>query len=640
MSKLPIPSNEKEHRIFEEILEHHSLVAKFDHLGKFTHVNKKFCEISKYSKDEILGQDYRILDSNHHSKDFFKQIGEVLSKGEMWRGEIHHRAKDGSSYSAETTILPLKIQNGKIFDFKVFQTLITEKKEKEKNKYLTRANNFKQALLNSLEEGVLVIDNDTRMITTINHSFFQMWNVPDKLKGEINDKQLINWAMSQLKAPEFFIKKVLELYERPFEKSYDKVFLKNGKIFERSSYPVVQNKQAVSRIWLFRDITQKVIQKKELEEQKNISFHNAKLASIGQLAAGVGHEINNPLSIIQGQINLLRKNLKANNILNDQINIRVEKTLKSVDRIANIVKGLRNFARTDDSEMSVLNISEVLLETKDMLFEIFENEGVDLIFDIQDDFWVNGNWGRLQQVFENILNNSKDALRDTPKKEVRDTPTSKNNQLEIKFFDTGSGVSDDLKESIFEPFFTTKEINQGTGIGLSIASTIIKEHLGKLSLYKNYEKGACFVVSLPEQVQEQEQEQVQDEVQEQIQQQIEISGRVLIVDDEDDIREILKDMLGEFGLNVESASNGHEALEQIQRSPDKFDLILSDMKMPVMNGPELARSVKKLSKFSGGFLFITGGINVPVEEYKELVDGILTKPFDQEKVLEMVKSWI
>lgn len=238
----------------------------------------------------------------------------------------------------------------------------------------------------------------------------------------------------------------------------------------------------------------------ELEFQKRVLLHNSKLASIGELAAGVSHEINNPLAIIKGHLDLLRRYCERENIYDDEVDAKISKSLKGVERIANIVKGLGAFARADEIELKSLNLTELLVETRDMLLEIYDKEGIHLIFDIQNDLWIKGNRGRLQQVFVNILSNARDALTGANIKEIKVFAKQIGKDIELKICDTGPGIPDELKEKVFDPFFTTKEINKGTGIGLALVSSIIKEHEGIINVSNEINSGACFIITLNSQV--------------------------------------------------------------------------------------------------------------------------------------------
>ena len=236
---------------------------------------------------------------------------------------------------------------------------------------------------------------------------------------------------------------------------------------------------------------------RDLETQKKISFHQSKLASIGELATGVAHEINNPLAIIQGQMETLNRHLSKSGLEDEVILQKTSKTLKSVERIAHIVKGLRTFARADTIETKRLDLRPLLLETLEMVGEIYQKEGIDLRVELDEELWVQGNSGRLQQVFVNLLNNARDAVLKTQRKLIFLQASAQGpGRVEISVADTGPGIPPELREKVFDPFFTTKEEGVGTGVGLALVNSIVREHEGSVDLDLTYREGARMVVSL------------------------------------------------------------------------------------------------------------------------------------------------
>lgn len=295
----------------------------------------------------------------------------------------------------------------------------------------------------------------------------------------------------------------------------------------------------------------------------------------------------------------------------------------------------------DEMHFLPLHISELINDTKDMLFEIFKNEGVEMIFKVENNLWITGNRGRLQQVLVNILNNAKDAVAQSEVKKIEINAFKNSSSVQIEISDSGPGVPESLKEKIFDPFFTTKEVNKGTGIGLALVSSIIKEHGGVVSLDHRIKKGARFIITLPAQTPVVAPFSAQNKAPIATTPALApLRGRVLVVDDEKDLREILQDILESQNLEVFTASNGQEALAYITKNYEGLDLIVSDIKMPIMNGPELARSVRSWGKYQGGFYFITGGVNDSLEDYKQIVDGVLPKPFNMDKIMEIIKKWV
>jgi two-component system NtrC family sensor kinase len=237
---------------------------------------------------------------------------------------------------------------------------------------------------------------------------------------------------------------------------------------------------------------------KSLEEQKRISQHQAKLASLGQLAAGVGHEINNPLAIIKGFLHALEIELNINNLPESKPAYLIKKIDHATDRIVNIVKGLKSFSRANSSDLTHFSLNDALSNTIQLITEIYKKEGVTLKF--QDSstspLIIYGSKGRMEQVFLNLIHNAKDAMEDSPEKVVEMELKQVSNKAVFTIHDQGKGIPEEIKDKIFDPFFTTKDVNKGTGIGLSIVASIIKEMDGEIKFETAIGRGTTFYIEI------------------------------------------------------------------------------------------------------------------------------------------------
>ena len=246
------------------------------------------------------------------------------------------------------------------------------------------------------------------------------------------------------------------------------------------------------------DIETKQLEK-NLEDQKRISQHQAKLASLGQLAAGVGHEINNPLAIIKGFLHALDGELTAHQPADSKSFYLLKKIEHATDRIVNIVKGLKSFSRADQSELEYFSFHETLSITLQLVSDIYQKEGFN--FKLEDHtsepLIVFGNKGRMEQVFLNLINNAKDAMEDSQDKNIQLILKEDSGKAFFSIRDSGKGIPDEIKDKIFDPFFTTKEVNKGTGIGLSIVASIIKDMDGEIKFESKLGHGTTFIVELP-----------------------------------------------------------------------------------------------------------------------------------------------
>ena len=274
-----------------------------------------------------------------------------------------------------------------------------------------------------------------------------------------------------------------------------------------------------------------------------------------------------------------------------------------------------------------------------MIRDIYGRSGVQLELSLPDEpLIIHGNSGKLQQVFINLLANAKDATKNQEERSILVNAEKTRDSIILTFKDNGEGISPEIQERIFDPFFTTKEVNEGTGIGLSISHTIIQEHGGQIRCESIVGKGTSFIIELPF-LEKMHKPEGEEDVRPQLRKYKDL--KALVVDDEEGIRFVLSEMLVEMGVIVKCAANGQEGMEIIEQNP-KFDLIISDMKMPIMDGPTFVKEVRKSKSIQNQpkIVFITGGVNVDIEdennELRDLVDGLLLKPFDKEKVAQVL----
>lgn len=238
----------------------------------------------------------------------------------------------------------------------------------------------------------------------------------------------------------------------------------------------------------------------ELEQQQKFSNHAAKLASIGEMAAGVVHEINNPLTIVKSNVKFIKDILNRNGHLSVELIEKIQKVNIATERIIEIVKGLRNFSRSDESQFTNFDFGQLIDETVGLVREIYSKEGIHLTYEdnISEPISYHGNRGRIQQVILNLITNAKDA---TEKNEVRNIEVhfeQKNHSYFISVKDNGSGIPEELRSKIFEPFFTTKEANKGTGIGLAMVQSIVREHHGQIKINSKTGEGTEFLIEFPQ----------------------------------------------------------------------------------------------------------------------------------------------
>ena len=259
---------------------------------------------------------------------------------------------------------------------------------------------------------------------------------------------------------------------------------------------------------------------RELKSTQSQLIQSEKMASLGQLTAGVAHEINNPINFVKGgsaalsndfrdliklidmfsnkyseeDIDAFKKEIDLDYLL-ENVPLTIDDIKTGADRVADIVKGLRSFARLDEGEKQKVDIHECIDAILLLISE--EDTGhIELVKNYQADIKpLSCYLGQLNQAFLNIINNARDVMNDGGKLTI--TTEENNEYISIRFKDTGPGIPDDIKDKIFDPFFTTKDVGEGTGLGLAITHGIMEKHGGKIEVKSEEEHGSEFVITLP-----------------------------------------------------------------------------------------------------------------------------------------------
>lgn len=249
---------------------------------------------------------------------------------------------------------------------------------------------------------------------------------------------------------------------------------------------------------LTRAIEKLELTQEELLAQKASAEYSAKLASLGEMAGGIAHEINTPLNVILLSAEQQLEMLRDNPLDVVQMQKSIEKVQSTTNRIAKIVRGLRLFARDGAQDpIEEVPVSLVIDNTLALCYEKFKLNNVDLrLPKNSEEFFVKCRPVQVSQVLLNLLNNAFEAVRDLKEKWIAIEIRILNDDIEIRVIDSGHGIAADIREEIFRPFFTTKGIGKGTGLGLSISRGLIESHQGRLFI-DSENPNTCFVIRLP-----------------------------------------------------------------------------------------------------------------------------------------------
>ena len=386
------------------------------------------------------------------------------------------------------------------------------------------------------------------------------------------------------------------------------------------------------------DTTHEVTLGKDLEQQRMVSFHSARLASIGELAAGVGHEINNPLAIIMGKAERLRRKLTSANVLSEDFDRDISVCLDACNRIRRIVDGLRTFSRKSAPGTKGC-INEAVASTVALIRQIYLQDGIEITAEVpQHKTYVACDFPELQQVVMNLITNARDATKGRDDRQitiqVEVTPT----MAVLRVKDNGSGIPRDVQSKIFDSFFTTKPVGQGTGIGLALSRSIVASAGGEILFTTVEGEGTEFVARWPRVSSNEELDGLTP-----VKQAPALKGRVLLVDDENELREVLAETLGEIGFQVTCASGADEAMDLVRTS--EFDLIFTDQRMPGKNGIEFLTHLKEMQipLRSKRILITAGSAETLVTANRSLLDGtladaVMTKPFTDDQLRKTLQK--
>nr|MBF0221900.1 HAMP domain-containing protein [Desulfobulbaceae bacterium] len=250
-----------------------------------------------------------------------------------------------------------------------------------------------------------------------------------------------------------------------------------------------------------RTLISEIAEKKRLAEEHDVLQMKAltqnKLATLGEVATGVAHEMNQPLSYIKIIFEAAERDLKLGTIDHNVLLGECQESLKQLRRISTIIDHLRTFGRAEALSMSEVNLADVWRDTLIIFGERIRRRNINLVEDFEEDTLVSGNAVKLEQLFINLLHNSLDAMKADKSGEIQIHVKRENEMVAVAFFDTGVGMSEEVLAKIFEPFYTTKAVGQGTGLGLSISYGIVQEHNGTIECQSQEGQGAVFTMRFP-----------------------------------------------------------------------------------------------------------------------------------------------
>jgi PAS domain S-box-containing protein len=401
------------------------------------------------------------------------------------------------------------------------------------------------------------------------------------------------------------------------------------------------------------DLTELKRAEAEIERQRELLHQNEKMTALGSLLAGVAHELNNPLSVVVAQSAMLR-----DSAADDLTRERAAKVQAAAERCARIVRTFLAMARSKPQERGPVRLDGLIEAVLDIVAYGLRSGDVEVTLAFEPDLpavWGDGD--QLGQVLMNLIVNAQQALQAVPPPRRLRIATRRegDDAVAIEIADNGPGVEPENARRIFEPFFTTKPVGVGTGLGLSVCHGIVTAHGGEITVDSRPREGATFTVRLPlsggadagarpaaAAASPEDSPRPAAALDDDDGARPRGAGTILVIDDEPEIGELLAEFLERDGHRVELACSGREALGRLAGRGDEVDLIISDLRMPDMDGPALFRELANTRpELLPRIVFLTGDTLAADIQWFLAETGVpvIEKPFDPRGVSERVRRW-
>lgn len=405
--------------------------------------------------------------------------------------------------------------------------------------------------------------------------------------------------------------------------------------YELETKPIIDNRKTrVGWLAILRDITGRIQAEKERLEIERKAQNANRLASIGEMAAGIAHEINNPLTPVLGFADLLSKR-----DLPEEVQNELSIIVNNAKQAADITRRMLTFARQNKPVRRYYNINEVVELTVQLRMYHLKTNNINVKLELAPNLpQMAVDAGQLQQVFLNLIINAEyEMIRCNGRGNLTIKTEKEGEIIRISVEDNGPGIPETTMEKIFTPFFTTKGVGEGTGLGLSVCHGIVTEHNGKIYARSEPGKGATFIVELP--VTSIQPEKVGPSGVEMGVVKDASRYKILVVDDEPAIVEVLQQILVSEGFEVDATSNATEALRLIMS--EDYAIVLLDIRLPGMSGIELYQHLNNRNKsLAQKIIFVTGDVlNQDIMDFFSQNKAVyVTKPFNTEEVKNKVQS--
>ena len=623
-------------------------IVAVDRDGTIVQVNSQAQKLFGYDRDELMGQKVEMLvpesyrRQHHHHRDNFAEAPKTRRMGADL--DLYGRRRNGSEFPVEISLSPVSTESATfvlsairdISDRKRIAEELRRANEELHRKTAEQLGEYRSKLasiIDSSEDAILSKDLNG-IITSWNRGAEHMYGyAPEEIIGKHIS------LLTPSDRPDEISEILKKIAKGESTEHYESVRLTKDGRHLNVSISVSPLHDAAGEIVgasaIVRDITAQKRAQGQLRQSQ-------KMEAIGRLAGGVAHDFNNILAIINACTEFLRDRIDPA----AEPSLYVENIKKATDRGRSLTKQLLAFSRTSVIQHTVLDLNERLRDISKLLRPLLGDDVEILIVPKSPSAVVEADPGQLDQIVVNLAVNARDAMPrggkfilettavrfdETFAEQHQAIPAGKYVLLAVS--DTGTGMDEATRSRVFEPFFTTKEVGKGTGLGLATVYGIVKQSAGHIMVYSEPGHGTTFRIYLPS---------ADHKIGLTSKPEVETAspkreGTILLVEDDDIMRGLTRQLLQEHGYTVFEANDGKSALQWIQSHPGPIDLLLTDVVMRRMSGPELVEQLKA-SHPTLRVVFMSGYTGELIAEREVLKRGItlLEKPFTRTALLNTI----
>lgn len=612
-----------------------STVVITDLEGKLEYVNPKFTELTGYSYHEVIGQNPSILNSGLQSKELYKELWDTILAGNTWQGEFHNRKKNGDLYWEMATISPMINENGETTHFIGVKEDITACKLAEQE--LRESELRFRTLFEELKDAVFVRSSEGRFLD-INPAGVELFGYASR-----QEMMGLEFDADIYVHHEDILAFESEIEREGFVRDFETVMKRKDGSEIITSVTASSVRDSDGTITGYRSIVRDMTGFKELELQ---FIEAQKMEAVGVLAGGVAHDFNNILTAITLYAGSALDKLGEGSPASSDI----KEVLESAYRAGELTKQLLIFGRNHTVELKPLSVNHVVEGIVKLIGRLI-GEDISVELDIADDtHTIKADKCNIEQVLMNLSVNARDAMPEggtialSTKNVTFDDESCKTmpeadpgNYICLSVEDTGVGMNKETASRIFEPFYTTKAMGKGTGLGLAVVHGIVKKHRGWVMVDSAPGRGTIFNIYMPASVEECVQVKANDMF---------LGGdlcgreeKILLVEDQDDVRSPACRVLTECGYAVQEAASADEALAIFEREGGDFHLLFSDVILTGKSGLYLADELT--ARNPNMRVLLTSGHIDDKSQWPVIMDrglDFISKPYSLNDLLSAVKG--